>query len=735
MALNFPGFVQSVATVPSGVSVSASIGASSTATTVSLTAGEYTPSELCAHLETQLNASVSPYPQTAAAMSAAVGYGTWSAGWLCQETSGDLAAAFGSPTLVDSGTPVYSVVGPAVGGDLAVTVDSSDYFTGADVYDVTDVQDLCVAWVGQFGTAVGVDLIISKQTAAADGWAIFRNGSTLTIRRVTGGGVTTNDSTTASISFITSEYHVGIATIDRSTGKARIGVRGLTSLTTVVSTEGTEPATTMTNASEFRLGAQAGYGANGGSFTCAGFYVGVGASSATGLSANLSTALTNFANAINDTWSVDLDTSTGTGTVEISGSFWGRSVEWPSTALRDALGFDRSFSYPETAAQLASIVGGTWTSGSAWLCNESSGDLAPVFGSVTLADTSTPTYSNLGARGGTDKAIGFDSAADGFSGGDVFDVTATDDIVLFWVGKVTTTVAGNRDFFGKNSTSYYCHRSSNGKINFTATDGVDTPTSNCDQLLNEHHVGMCVIERATNTLRIAIRGVRSGTTNLGAATDATALGSTASANSFVLGTGAASSADTDLVVSFFAVTVGSGVATGLSSGISTALAAFAASLTSQTGDDCAAGLWMPDCPLNCDSDPLVAPEVSDLRTTQSPTGAVLGLAGNKFYRHTNVRWDAVPRARAWESGAETPGSSYQHWFRETQMGMGHEWFSAASRVEVHWSNAGVDTLLGEDDEITRWKLTGLDSVALPKKSGDWTGLWTVVWPALIGEDE
>jgi hypothetical protein len=93
--------------------------------------------------------------------------------------------------------------------------------------------------------------------------------------------------------------HVGIAVIDRSTGKARIGSVSLRDGTVSVSAEATVAATSTLNTAAFRIGDRADGLGNGPNTTTttvlSGVYAVTGSGVATGLSANLSTALSNFA--------------------------------------------------------------------------------------------------------------------------------------------------------------------------------------------------------------------------------------------------------------------------------------------------------------------------------------------------------------------------------------------------------------------------------------------------------
>ncbi len=153
----------------------------------------------------------------------------------------------------------------------------------------------------------------------------------------------------------------------------------------------------------------------------------------------------------------------------------------------------------------------------------------------------------------------------------------------------------------------------------------------------------------------------------------------------------------------------------------------------QTGTLVMRGLWLPDCPLNLDGDPSRAPRVTDLRTTTSPTGDVVGLVGNSRYRHKNVRWSHVPQANTWEAVSSTK-KSYETWFTDTQFGMGHAWFLPTSAMVIYWNNAGTDTAVGSDlsatGPTTGWRLSGVNSIEPRKVHAAWTGVFEIVWPTI-----
>src|SRR5690606_34772760 len=96
--------------------------------------------------------------------------------------------------------------------------------------------------------------------------------------------------------------------------------------------------------------------------------------------------------------------------------------------------------FPRAAAVMDAVVGGDWTNGSGWLCQEASGNLAPVFGAVTLTASGTPTYRNDGIKVG-DYAVGFDSTDAFTAGTGDFDVDGSADIVFACVIKLAADLA------------------------------------------------------------------------------------------------------------------------------------------------------------------------------------------------------------------------------------------------------------------------------------------------------
>jgi hypothetical protein len=498
----FAGRVESRFTVPSSVTASVATGALSSAVAVTTPAANYYHtaaggvSSWATAFQTAINAAVTPYPQSAAALQSAIGYGTWSAGWGLDIASGNDTGLFGGVTLTAVSSPTYGTDGPtSLTTDLAIGFDSAaDAFTGGDNFDLTAAGDLCIAWVGKHtGTPAGSRDWIGKFSTT--GYSIWRD-NTGALKFAVVDNIIASPQASVSVTGLVDEWHVGIAVVDRAAGFLRIGVRGLTSGTSAVSS--TAALSTLGNcdtAGLFSLGVHASSSPDTG-VKFAALYVGAATGAAASMSANLSTALTNFANAINSSFTVSVETTNLTGRYTISNSFYPFYITWTDTTQRDVAGYAYDIDYPQTAAQMATALGyGTWTSGAGYLLNESSGNPAAIFGSPSsLTAVSSPTYSTLGARGGADKAIGFDSAADAFSGGNVFNVGASDDLIIVWVGKTTTTPGSSLDWFGKFSTTgYTVWRNASGVISCAVDDGPDTQTATCNQLNGEWHVGVLVL--------------------------------------------------------------------------------------------------------------------------------------------------------------------------------------------------------------------------------------------------
>lgn len=148
-----------------------------------------------------------------------------------------------------------------------------------------------------------------------------------------------------------------------------------------------------------------------------------------------------------------------------------------------------------------------------------------------------------------------------------------------------------------------------------------------------------------------------------------------------------------------------------------------------TGTLASPGLFVPDRPLNLDDDPRAAPMLTDLRSTESPTGFSLGLVGNAKYEHTGLRWAHVSRERYLDTdGGVTP--SWERFVKNTQLGQGHSWFRPLSKVKIaDQTGALIGSLAG----VTKWWFRGVNRVTAKKQSEAWTGSWLIEVPSLVSD--
>jgi hypothetical protein len=732
--------VEAKISVPSGVTVSASTGALASPVTVDVAAGDYYMTAaggvdgLLETIRDGLDSNVQPYPTTASSVQSAIGLGTWSSGWLFNIASGSDTGAFGGVTLAPSGSPTYGTAGPKAGIDKAVTVTDTAAFTGGTAFDVNATSDLVVAWVAKIPAATAHVRLVSKNGGGGYWFVDIYTAGTVHFEATD--GVDTVATTASAGAAFHGEWHVGIAVLDRTAGTMRVATQALASATSYVSATAATAALGSTGAgATFYVGATFA-----GPTQLAALYIGTGVGVGAGLSAGLATAVSNFASAINASWSVSL---TSTGQITVANSFWPSFVAFSST-LRSLLGFAQDFDYPQTASALTEALGGHGTFNAGYLCNESSGSLSAAFGTpATLAPFSSPTYGSQGARGGDDKAIGFDSAFDLFDGGDVFDLTATSDVAFAWVAKFSS-LAGNPVIISKyagaaekywigidtaNSRYFFQGFNSSNVVDFTASSGT-IPT-------NTWHVAIATIDRATGKARIGLCEI-GGSPAVGSEATVSAISFSNSAN-WTIGERAdfPGGAPTNGLFSAVYVATGQGSATGLSANLSTGLASFAASLKSQTGTQQAKGVWYPQCPINLDGDPSQAPRATDLRQSEGPTGRVLGLVGNVKYRHRNLVWSTVPRSQVWESAATYDNGSWETFLADVVLGQGHSWFTPSSRVQVWWENAGVDELLGSaavsGAGLSGWYMKGITSIEPSMVVPGWTGLWRIQIPELVSD--
>jgi Bacteriophage Mu-like, Gp48 len=242
------------------------------------------------------------YPTTAAAAAAAIPGATFSHGWLCNDVSGDMVPVFGGLTLTASGGILYGQTGPRGGADRCLEFQAPSLlgrFAGGANFDVGGTDDLVVAWVGLWTELPSVfGAMFGKVSAAfGNGWSVSgTDGTALTLGA--GAGSTQGATISGTGAYHVGTWHVGIAVVDRSTGKSRIGTRSLGGVS-VISSEGSPGSSSLSNASNFYVGRSDWVGLND-NFRFAALYIGKGSGAATGLSAGLSAALTRFAETISE---------------------------------------------------------------------------------------------------------------------------------------------------------------------------------------------------------------------------------------------------------------------------------------------------------------------------------------------------------------------------------------------------------------------------------------------------
>jgi hypothetical protein len=754
----FAGRCEALVKVPASTTISVANGGQTAAQTVTLPAADYFMSSLgglpglLTTLQTQLNNNVQGYPQSALGMAAAVGAGVYTTGggYLCNEASGNLASVYGTPaTLTANGTPVYNTAGPKGGIDKAIAFDgNTDFFAaGASTdFDVNGTSDLIVAWVGKFtATPTAVEYLFAKgNVGAAAHWTIRYDSSDglLHFLLVSASG---SKESTVSASTLIGQWYVGIAVIDRTAGNCRIGVQTLAGTQTLGASTALFAAETLTNANNFNVGNRSSANAAISQLFSA-FYIATGTSAASGMAAGLSAALTNFANAINATWAVSLETTAASNTARVSIGYTSPpagvpsfSLDWTSTTLRDLLGFAYDLNYADTAAEWAAQIGGTWSA--AWHLNEASGNAAPTFGTPTLTASGTITYGIPGPRGGADKAISFAVGTSAqLSGGDVYDVTATDDLLLAWVGYHTAAPAATRSLVNKYSAGnprWFVQITSAMSAAIVANNGTLEGSASVTLPVGSWYVGMAIAERATGNLRIGYCPLGGSPTVSSAGTANT--GTWANAADFTLGriAGILDSIE-NMYLADFAIGVGAGIATGFTAGLSTALSNFAATFAqTRTGTQQARGVWIPDCPLFiADSDPRLAPVGSDARSTVSPTGESITFVGNYFREHKSLRWSHCPIAQIREQSATYANASWLTFWNDTQLGKGHSWFLPGSNLLIVDHTGQV---VGSDMQAwgpTRgWAVLNPNEVQ-PKRvhPGGWPGHWSVEFPQIVAKD-
>lgn len=236
------------------------------------------------------------YPASAIEMADAVGFGTWSAGWLLNELVSPGVPAFGGANLVEGNAPTWGVDG-ALAGSKALrlpTDGGTEYAAVASsaVLDAGAADDIIMAWVARFyGAPGGTRIWLGKRGATAINWSMLQGpgaGGQL-IWQLTD-GTNTVSADVSDVEHIDGvSWHVGIAAWERgSVNQARVA-------TSKAVGAAASPAPgalgSLSNASVVGVG-------RGGFVTARvdvdAFWVGVGPGAATGLVANIAEAVENL---------------------------------------------------------------------------------------------------------------------------------------------------------------------------------------------------------------------------------------------------------------------------------------------------------------------------------------------------------------------------------------------------------------------------------------------------------
>ena len=237
-------------------------------------------------------------------------------------------------------------------------------------------------------------------------------------------------------------------------------------------------------------------------------------------------------------------------------------------------------------AALTAIPGATFTH--VWLCDETSGNLAPTVGGMTLtASGAGLIYGLAGPRGGADRAVGFTVSSSGtFDSGNntIFNLGLTDELIVGWVGEWDALPGA----FGQ-----ICGNASNTFINgwsLTGTDGTaiginvgpaaiyGARLGTNAYFVGQPHAGLAVVDRMTGAVRVAIRDLFGGTVFVSTPNTAIAGQVVTSASNFTVGTGDWVLGNSNLRLSALFIGKGPGVCSGISLTIENALNRFATAI-------------------------------------------------------------------------------------------------------------------------------------------------------------
>lgn len=150
--------------------------------------------------------------------------------------------------------------------------------------------------------------------------------------------------------------------------------------------------------------------------------------------------------------------------------------------------------------------------------------------------------------------------------------------------------------------------------------------------------------------------------------------------------------------------------------------------TSVTGANACHGIFIPDRPLNVEGDPRIAPRLTDLRETTSPTGLGFAIVGNAHYRIRRVRWSRVINGRTFDTSSAEP--SWERFIINAHLGQGHSWFTPMSRIRIVDQTGAY---VGSSTGVTTWQMVGVRGVEPQKADEAWTGAWFIEIPTLVSD--
>ncbi len=247
-------------------------------------------------------ANILMYPQSSAEMRALTGgYGLYSVGYFCDDTTTPVVAKYGSPNLNHTfGTaPTYRLPGALGGSDYAIRLPPNGgvcIVSDGDVFDVVTANDLIVFWIAKhLANPVPAQVFLGKDNTGTNRWQILHEGNNAQIRSDVGDGV---DNIVTRVTWPTLNVpYVGAMALSRSTNKHVLAWRDFNGASAVSALSNTSLVGDINGAGNFVWGSSFGIDAWQDMETSF-FTIGVGAGYANGVPENMSTILANIANGL-----------------------------------------------------------------------------------------------------------------------------------------------------------------------------------------------------------------------------------------------------------------------------------------------------------------------------------------------------------------------------------------------------------------------------------------------------